>query len=87
MVTAHHCQHGQCLGHRPQYQVLATDIVPTHFLGFRMNIFHRCCGRFMRVVKRVERLACAACGAESTHAIAGFAQCQCCGTLVDDRGE
>jgi hypothetical protein len=85
MHTAQHCQHGKCADHKPQYQVPRVDIVPTHFLGFRMNIFYRCCGRFMRIVKKVERLVCTVCGAKSTHAIAGFAQCQCCGKLVDDR--
>ena len=85
MFTAQQCQHGEGVGHTPQQQVLAVDIVPTHFLGIRINLFYRCCGRFMAIVKKVERLACAACGAKSSYTIAGLAQCRCCGKLVDDR--
>jgi hypothetical protein len=83
MATGHYCQHDQCVGHKPQYQVLEIDIVPTHFLGISINLFERCCGRFMVIVKKVEHLACAVCGVRKTRDITGFAQCPCCGKLVD----
>jgi hypothetical protein len=86
MFTAPHCQHGECVGHTPQVQVLRVDIVPTHFLGLRVNVFYRCCGRFMAIVKKVEQIVCRSCGAQQTRHIAGFVQCRCCGRLDDVRG-
>jgi hypothetical protein len=67
--------------------VLVTDVVPTHFLGLRVNLFYRCCGRFMAIMKKVERLICTACGAQKTRTIPGFAQCRCCRKVVDVRSE
>jgi hypothetical protein len=87
MFTARHCIHGQCIGHAPQYEVLEVSVIPTHFLGLRINLLHRCCGRFMRIVKKVEHLTCTACGARHRNHIPGFVQCECCRKLVYDRGD
>ena len=83
------CEHGKCLHHQPDWEVIEKKFVPYPlkflFLDIRtVNI--KCCDQKMSRMRLMRVLRCKKCGAKTTELDSTlFAQCECCGRQLEIR--